>query len=115
MTLFIVDLNLQQQLKHKTAYASRFCREVPCDGTQSSIVIAVTQHEDDFCAPAFKDIASGCKSICNGRVMSVPVVDPYNDQLMLTLQVETDLDVASSGQFKSSPTKLKESPQKSRF
>lgn len=41
----------------------------------------------------FRDTQTGSKLFFSNKVISVPVLNPDNDKLMMTLQIETDADL----------------------
>jgi hypothetical protein len=82
-SLFIVDCLLQENLAAKIPLKNM--REMPCSGVQSGVMIGISRTPEEFCAPVFSDVETGHKLVFNSRVISVPIIMPETESLIMTL------------------------------
>ena len=90
--VYIVDTTLQYFVSGgNSGIYSRHYRQVSCSGSPNGVILAVYGAPEEYTNPAYADTEFGSKVIFSPGLISVPVFGP-NEQLLLTLQVETTVN-----------------------
>lgn len=51
------------------------CKDVPCEGVEMNMIVAVYQDEAEMCTPHFHDLERAMQPVSNSKLISIPIKD----------------------------------------